>query len=390
MNAMAFRLFGGGRGGKIIAVADIGSGSAGFGIFQVPSHGPAIALAAERAVLPIEERTPQAAIAAIAAELTKVGQKVIAASAGKTGGKPRHPELLVCVIRAPWTNAEAVREGSHFEKEMTVTGPMISELAKKTLARATTVDQAHFLDANVARVELNGYPTKKPEGKKANELAVTSLISGCDPDIRASIERALEGILPHTPRQLRGGARTLLTVLREYASQQDYVAVDMGGEGSAMTVVRDGAPSEQILVPEGVYTILRRISTTGIPEETLSLMRMLAREECSGPACDSTLQALARVEPELVKIFGEAMAKCAATRKIPNNFFLVTHPDMADWLAKFFSRIDFTQFTRTAQPYAVRVLAPKDMSAWVSEAPGVVLDCGLAVGGALVNIEENA
>lgn len=142
------------------------------------------------------------------------------------------------------------------------------------------------------------------------------------------------------------------------------------------------------MVPEGIYSVLRRLSKAGMPEEILGLVRMIARDDCTSEACNAVEAALAKAEPELVKIYGEGMAKCAATRRLPNKLFLVTHQDMALWLKRFFERIDFTQFTKTAQPFEVTALAPKDMEMWVKPAPGVSLDCGLAVPSALVNIER--
>ena len=99
---------------------------------------------------------------------------------------------------------------------------------------------------------------------------------------------------------------------------------------------------------------------------------------------------MAKVEPELVRVFGEGMAVCAAQARLPNKLILITQPDMAPWLAKFFSRIDFTQFTLTTQPFSVETIAPADLSAWVTAARGVVLDTGVALSAALVNREQGS
>ena len=372
--------------GKIIVVADIGTGSVACAVLWIPSKGPAITLAAARTTLPIEERTPQAAITAVAGELARVGKKVIVASTPNNGA-PLHPEALVCIIRQPWTTAEVISESVRYEKDMPITATLISDLARKTLRRASSIDKSLFLDAAVIGVELNGYPTKKPEGARAHEITVAALISGCDPDVRAAIERSLENVFPHTPHFLQSSTRALHAVLREYATEHDYVVIDVGDERTAMAVVRDGSLAEQCLVPEGAYSILRRISTAVLPEETLSTLRMIAREECSSDVCETTLETLARIEPDLVKLFGEGMAKCAVARKLPATLYLIVHPDIAPWLAKFFSRIDFTQFTRTTQPYTVKTLALKDMEPWAVAAQGVRMDCRLAVAASLVNIQ---
>lgn len=377
-----------GRGKRaIVAVADVGSGSAGFAILEVPKHGPSVVHAAERVMLPIEKRDAKAAMSAIASELERLGGKILGAYAATHPGA-RHPERLLCVIRAPWTRSQSVRETKSFAKETLIADTTIKELAKAALQDATDIAKEEFLDATVARIELNGYPTRKPAGKRARDIAITTLVSGCEGDVRAAVEHALEAVLPHTPRTLRSGSRALLSVLREYSPKQEYVIADVGGEGTTMIAVRDGAPAEQAIVAEGIYSIVRRLSSKAMPEEAFGMMRMMAREECTSPACEALMQELARIEPELVKAFGEAMAKCAALRRLPNTLFVVTHPDMASWLTAFFARIDFTQFTQTAQPFEVKALSPAEMAAWVVPARGITLDCALAVPAALVNIES--
>ena len=62
---------------------------------------------------------------------------------------------------------------------------------------------------------------------------------------------------------------------------------------------------------------------------------------------------MAEAEPEFAKRFGGAFATLAAKRKLANTLVLFAHPDMAEWMRHFFSRLDFTQFTQTSQPFDV-------------------------------------
>lgn len=373
---------------KIVAIADVGSGSVAFMIARVPSHGPTVVLAAERAALPIEERTPRAAVTGLSSELMRIGQKVLGTyNAKKDAPKPQQ---IICLIRAPWTRSVATSGYTRFDKDGVVTAETLKTLAREALSHAGGSGNVDFLEAGVAGIELNGYPTRNPEGKRAHEIRVTALVSECDKEVRAAVERALEGILPHVPRTLRSGARALVSVLKEYSSAQDYVVVGMGGEATTVLSVREGTLTEQCLVYEGTNSILRRISKGGLPEETLGLIRMIARDQCTSPACEAVETALASAEPELVKKFGESLAKCSARHRLPNTLFLLAPEDMVPWLEKFLARIDFTQFTSTAQPFSVRSLSLKDMSEWAVSVPRVNLDSGLATAAAFVNIEERS
>jgi hypothetical protein len=217
-------------------------------------------------------------------------------------------------------------------------------------------------------------------GKHAKEIIVHVLVSNSPEGIRSLIEAALQKIFPHLSPVFRSATRAAITILREGANPvSDYLLVDVESEGTSLTAVRNGVTSEHELVPEGLQTIVKKIAESGLPEETLSLMRMLARDQCSDPACETVLASIARVEPELVRIFGEAMGKSAALHRLPDTLILIAHPDILPWLSELFSRIDFAQFTLTTQPFVVRTLSTVGLTRSAQPQSGVALDPGLAL-----------
>lgn len=371
--------------GDLVAVVDIGSGSAGVGLVSLAS-GTAELVASARASLPFEERSKDAMVTGIAAQISAAGKSALAQYV--QAGEPQSISKVYAILRAPWTNSKTTMSSGAFPEDTRITEQLIGQLAQEALGKEQEIDRKNLLEASVVRVLLNGYPCAKPIGMRAKEIDVSALLSDCDPEMRAAAQTAIEGLFPAAQIVWRSGVRALLEVVGKRAEHsQSYLIVDMEGEGTSLVSVRKGIMAGYALVPEGVRTILKKISS-GLPEETLSTMRMIARDQCEGEACDSLNAAIARVEPDLARIFGEIMGKQATTRRFPSDLVLVAHPDIAPWLSRFFARIDFTQFTLTAQPFSVEVLTPEDLSQWVSVIPGNKTDIGLLIGGALVNIER--
>ena len=375
------------RGGeKIVAVADIGSGSAGFAIVAVPKRGPARLLAAKRSILPLEEREPAAIVAAIGRHLSETGQQVLADY--RKGGGPQ-PSSVYAVIRAPWTQSKTVNARTAFPKPTKVTAAMIGNLAQQAMA-SVSVEKAAVLEAGVIRVELNGHPTSKPVGKPCSELSVAALLSACEPELRQSVTDALQQLFGARRITLRSGVHAILSVMRGSPDvPEDFLVVDMASEGTNFMVVRDSVTTEHGSSTEGKTTILKRISTDGVLQHTLTHLRLLARGECDDPTCDALNAAMAKTEPELVRIFGEVIAKLISRRRLPNHLILATHDDLASWLTALFSRIDFAQFTTTTQPFVVRALKPGDFTDRVRPEPDVHIDSAMLTAAALVHIEEN-
>ena len=382
-----FRLVGKQRG-KTVAVADIGSGSVGVAILATSAKGPANVIVAEHAILPLEERTPEANLSGILGKLDEGAQKALAGYAAMSGARAAHVSHAYAVVRAPWTRSKTMRVEHAFETDTRIEKSMILALAKQALEEDKDLDHTKIFEASVVRVELNGYPTAKPEGKHARHIAVSVLLSESAGSVRSGVAETLSRVFACPPPTLRSGTRALLTVLKENDVLKKYCfVVDMGAQATSLVTVRKDVATDIVHVPEGSHTILKRIAGDKMPEETLTMMRMLAHGECEKDACDAITQALARAEADLVRIFGEAMANMAASRRLPNDLLLFAPADMADWLVQFFSRIDFAQFTITTRPFSPRVESGKGLTGSLTFANDVRLDSDLSIASALVNID---
>jgi hypothetical protein len=232
--------------------------------------------------------------------------------------------------------------------------------AEELLPEAKGIDMQSMMEAAVIRTWLNGYPVVKPEGRSAHSLVVCAIVSDINATVRKNAEAAIRRAFPTADIQWRSFARAMQAVLGSlHRDDENYLAVDMGLDTTQMISVRDGFPIGERIVPEGLRTVLMRIDPKRVAEETLGLIRMLARDACEGSACEAIQKAMAVAEPELAKLFGELLGGLAAERRLANRLVLCAHPDIVDWMKQFFSRLDFTQFTATTLPFSV-VLLEKD------------------------------
>jgi hypothetical protein len=347
-------------------------------------------LVTERAELPNEKRPDAATVASITSLLTETARKALDAYS-KDAKNERHVSKTYAIIHAPWTRSKTVRAATEFPKETRVEKKMIAALAKQALQAETEYNREKILEASVVRVQLNGYATKEPVGKTAKRIEVFTLISECEPSIKNSISDALVKSFACPPATLRSDTRALLFVLREDPTlPKETLVVNMTSEATNMIVMRKGVVTDATLAQEGSNPIVRRIAGTMMPEETLSLIRLLILDQCEAEACKEIQERMAKTEPELVKTFGEALSTLSASRRLPNTLELLTHEDLAPWLSRLFSRIDFAQFTVTTRPFSPNTLTLKDLSETITFEEHVQPDLGLGMGAALVNMEEQA
>lgn len=373
--------------GKPVLIADIGDASLAVSLARLAPHTAEILLSI-RATLPIEERTKEQTIAAITKLLEETVAKVLAAPM-PDGGSPIPPHEIYAVMRAPWTRFRTAKTEEIFPESRVITAEIIAAEGKNALDAPAELDAASILEAGVLQVFLNGYPTDSPVGKRAQSIGVVAYQSDLDGSIATSVRSAFGKIVPGRTPTFYSGMRALLAVMHEYLPDAHrFLLIDVGGSSSSCAVVRKDAVTQYAAVPEGLSSILRRINQGGLPEESLSLLRMLSTDACSTAACQSIKDALANAEPELVRAFGEVFASLAAVRRLPNACMLSAPMELSLWLQGFFERIDFSQFTATTQPLAVETLTPEHLLNSVHWNVGVVPDTGIGLTASAVHILE--
>ncbi len=369
------------KGGTVVAVADVGNASAGVAIFVLKRHAPAHLLLAARQYVPLG-RT-EATLEALYTECGAVIEQIAKEYAVKFPGGKR-VQAVHLIVHSPWIRSKTVRMESVFADETIVRGGMISSLARSILAQEHEYEHAEIVEKSIIRTEVNGYVTKKPEGKRGNSLAVSALLSACDVSLRGRLEDMVLlsfGVHP----VIHSGAAVLNALVAQGICVEDATVVDMTGESTCITSIRSGLIVGEQIVPEGVHSIVRRVAGTGLPEETLALIRMVSDGRGDDAACEAVKTAMSNSEPELARLFGEPCATLAAKRRLPNQLYLLTHPDLMPWFTQFFSRIDFAQCTLTLQPYTVLPLTARVFDAAITLSSPSMQDSGLLADGILVN-----
>lgn len=340
---------------RTIAVVDIGAGYVGCALVALKQSGASSVIAQGRSLLSLDERTDKQVRARVAAEIAQAVQAVLSAAGEAIVGK--HIAEVRVILHAPWASSQISTVREEYEKRTLVQRVQLSSLAQKSVTEAESEGERHF-ERSVLSFKLNGYPTSRPEGKFARTVQLSAIMSVCDPTLKKNIDAALHAAFPSARFSWLSAEHMYTEVLRHLDFPADALIVDVGVQATHLVVLQEGVPRAYRVVTEGLRSILDRVHGTIAREEALSLFRMLSRDACESQACDALRQKVASAEPQLVKLFGESLAALAEARRLPNTLALVAHPDIAPWLASFFERIDFAQFTLTTMPLAHRPVEP--------------------------------
>lgn len=364
---------------KVVAVADIQSNSASFSIIEMQSAKSATIRATRHVELPLEERSWEHHVCALKDRCIEIVKR--ACSDYAVMSQNRAIEKVYAIMHAPWTQGIVIRASSAFAEDTHITSSILSDCAQKALNKAPRPTAGTLLDATQLSILLNGYPTNHPEGKHARAVEVVALMTACDEDVKENILSALHDVAAHLPIVLHSGARAIIGAIKAVRPDiQDALCVHVLGEGTEIITMRAGIVVQYTSANEGLRTILERAFPGKPADEARAALRLINRQESAEPVEGSMQEALLRTEPELAHLYGEVLSKISTPLRLPNALLLVTSPDTATWLKNFFERIDFSQFTTTAQPFEVEVITANEFGNGMgqSEESGD-LDVSLAV-----------
>ena len=375
--------------GKPVLVADVDSGSVGIGIVTLAKTGPARVVVSTRKTLPIESRALEQTATGVIGLLNECLAQLLKQYSESGAAHEYGPVGAIhAVIGVPWVRTRTSRATLAFPEMHTITNEMIQKLAKQALQEPSELDNAGVFESSVVRVQLNGYATARPIGKRAKNATVTVLQSDIMKTIREGVERALQGALPGRTVTIRSRTRALLAVLHmEIHGRTNCLVITVGTDASSCIIVRKDEITEQETISEGTATIARRVvGDSGLPDELPSMMRMIVTDSCTTPGCEAAKTALAKAESELVRLFGDTFTRLARRRRLPDRCIVSIDERYEQWFTGFMQKIDFSQFTVTTQAFSVEPLNAQHIRDAVTWNSGSHEETGLAVSAAFVNI----
>lgn len=368
---------------KIVAIIDVGSSSVAVAIVALSPDASANVCVSLRRTLSFEKREPRATVHAIIMLMRETLSQVAQEYSKSVGA--RTIDECHAIFHTPWVRSRSIVATNNFNAPTRITDDLIVSLAQKAIRTEIGVDYTALFESTVTNVALDGYYTNAPVGKTASRIGVTCLLSDGNANIIKATQGALQTICANTPN-LHSSIRSVYATMKKLSPELlDYVIVDIEDDATCVTTIRDGAIAEQSNVSEGLRSLLERIGCNGLLEDTLSTVRMVTNDACSSTACITTKNAMIRIEPDIVRVFAESMARMSTARKLPNTIVLIAHADLREWLAQCFTRIDFAQFTFTARPFTVETLSSEELSSFVRGSVDHKIDSGIAIATSVVN-----
>lgn len=277
------------------------------------------------------------------------------------------PSRVDVYFSSPWYASQIrvakMSRPTSFVVTKTLMNDMISRELKafedNELTKSTNAGQPlRALESKVIQAKLNGYATPNPIGVSAREIEFSIFLTVAHEELITMVEDTIRRDY-HMPISFSTFLSASFLVTRDFFPHlEDYLLIDIGGEVTDVSLVRESTIVRSVSFPRGRNFILRKLSEglkRGIPE-SLAICTLYTEgkvEESIKNACATILQ---NAKDEWLDSFQKAIFADSNELSIPDTVLLSVDADIAPWFIETIRREEFHRYSLTEKEFKVVVL----------------------------------
>jgi hypothetical protein len=297
-------------------------------------------------------------------EMQKALESMLA-SLGKLRQSP--PDRTHVYFASPWYASQVRRAKMSRPTPFVVSQVMLDEMIAKELKAFTDEEVAASynagqpirpIESQIVQVKLNGYPTASPVDDSARDLELSLFLSVAPEHTLKKVEETI-GKHYHKPIAFSSFLSASFLVSRDhFPHEEGYLLIDVGGEITDVSLVRDGALMQTVSFPLGRNFILRKLSV-GLKRsiaESLTICTLYAEKKVEDNVRAQCDEILKEAKDQWLDSFQKTLFSVSNELSIPNTIMLSVGTDIAPWFIETISREEFHQHSLTEKEFTVVVL----------------------------------
>lgn len=324
---------------KLVAIFDIGSGSVGGALVQMPNDKDGLPTIVSSTRVEIVERKE------IDFNLFLKDMNLALGFAARNiyNSKKGAPDEIVCVLASPWYISETRLIKMTKDSPFTFTTKVVDELLAKEISSLDSLYKSKYGDTDslpeviehpVVGVSLNGYHVNDPLGKKTRSIEMNMVISLSPKVCLDAIKETISKNFHHTKVSFSSFMlASFISVRDRYMNNDSYLIMDIGGEVTDIGIVSKGILKDSLSFPYGRKTVFRKICRQMNIElrDTYELFSLYTKNTLSEKQKDKFLPVLKSIEEAWGSSFRECISTLPKALTLPNISFITIDPDVKDW-----------------------------------------------------------
>ena len=386
-------LFSGSKSGSVSLLLHIGSGSIGGLLVQNFEDRPPLILYTARESIVLRKRADHGKeYTMMKNSLDRVIERVL----GGVGTKTIHISKLssiVCILSSPWYVSQTKIISLEHKQPITISNDFIDTMTDKEIesfkkdinknnSNGDEVNNNILIESHIIHIKLNGYPVKKPFGKKASIIEIAMIMSFAPQGIIKVVEEASKKLSHVGKVDFHTFSLAGFTVIRDiFPDIENFIFTEIGGEVTDVAIVKKGVLLETISLPLGSYTLVRSISESlnVLPDIALSYLSMDTDDAIHQELKANITSAKENARETWLKAFGNALSVLSEEIFLPRELFLISEQGTGDFFLALIKNSKFKNIAITGGSAHTTLLSGRTLSDFMVYEAGVPRDSFLSL-----------
>ncbi|MBP7805164.1 MAG: hypothetical protein KA052_03040 [Candidatus Pacebacteria bacterium] len=297
-------------------------------------------------------------------EMEKALRKALA---GLSKFRTHAPDRVTVFFSSPWYASQVRVAKMSRPQPFVVTKTLINDMIARELkafedeeitAKSGNTKPLRAIESKVIQVKLNGYATTDPINLSATEMEISIFLSVAEEATLVHVEDILQSQY-HKPITFSTFLSASFIVTRDFfPHQNDYLLVDIGGEVTDITLVRDFALVQSISIPFGRNYVLRKLASAlrrSVPE-AISLCNLYMEDKVESSMKEACTKIFEDIKTGWLDAFQKALFSVSNELSLPDTVFVSVNPDVESWFIDTIRKEKFNQYALTEKEFKVAVL----------------------------------
>ena len=377
---------------ELVLVFNIGSASVSGALFFTQKSGvPKIIFSFVEPIKIEEELDSNRFLSLTLQTINIVANKIYSKGLGA-------PVKIFCVLSSAWYVSETRIITFKKNTSFTFTTKLADELIQKEIKIFEEENQKKYdgvkgkgvrpIELKNIQITLNGYRTQKPVNQKAKELEMTIFISMCAEQILKNIEETVAKYFHFDQIKFSSFLAAYFSAVRDmHEKQENFLLVDVGGEITDISMVKNRVLKESISFPLGVNFLIRGVSRSmGCSlEEAKSLISLFKDGHAEKYTEEKLLLVIDKLKKDWLNKFQESLAHLSHDISIPATIFIILNKSLADFFCQIIKTEQFSQYTLTESKFEIIFLGTEFLHNLASFEEKTVLDPFLIIDSVYIN-----
>ena len=344
---------------ELALVFDIGSSSVGGAIFLTrPKAPPKIICSFREPILAEKKLSFDRFFALTLKSLDTVALEILKMGRGA-------PARIFCVLSSPWY----ISQPRTIRLEKNTPFVFNSKLADGLIQKEIALFREEHAQMNQGSEEkwkpiefknlktvLNGYPTANPYNQKTKELEMTMFISMSPEAVLKKIEETIAKHFHFKEIRFSSFVIASFAVVRDmFVHQEEFLLIDIGGEVTDISLVKENTLGQSISFPLGPNFLLRSLAEeTGCTlSEAASIISLYKDGHAESGSLKKLDPMMNKLKTRWLSKFQESLANLSSDISIPSTIFIAVDKEFASFFREIIQSEQFNQYTLTQSKFQI-------------------------------------